>query len=168
MPSHTLYWPVFLGDLVTVLISSHWTVVVRQHPSRFSSQHTGTGGGLYCNFPACIKEAAVHLSKTQVAGLLCCNTPPACMWHAVALVQVIKSSKHADRIPPARLRTGHGTGKCWVNWRLEKANQFPYDTFKLIGNCRQFWKTSSLSSWMEEGILPTKGQRLKFTIEKTE
>ena len=86
-------WPVFLKmDLKSVLISSHWTglaVFVRQHPSRFPSQHTDTRGCAVITGTHTVGEAATNWSEPRVGGFWCW-TGSAWWLHAVKLCEVIK------------------------------------------------------------------------------
>lgn len=114
---------------------------VRLYPSRFPSKHSDTGG--------CVVITGMHKrgSNTVIwnAGgwfvvLGWSSTAPVCRLHTVTLFQVIKISKHADQIPPARVRIGQGAGKMLAYWCFEKPNQFACKEFQIMGKCKQFWK----------------------------
>lgn len=155
---------------VPFLISSHTTgpgSVCEAAPIAFcsplpfpESRHQGWG----LEEGVCVVITGAHKRQQHTdlkrRWVVCCAGPGAARLHsagsALMLFPAIKISKHVDQIPPARVRIGHGTGKCWVHWCFEKPDQFSSEGFQLIGKCGQFWKISSLSSWMEGGTLPTK------------
>lgn len=83
--------------------------------------------------------------------------------HTVSRDQDLKISKHIDQIPHASMKTGLGKGKCRVPWCFQRPNQCACEGPQLIWSSKQFWKTPSLSSGMEKGMLATKGEIMNFT-----